>query len=157
MLYGSQHRLGDGQEQPGAGGDAVKTARADQDPGRGERPAVAVAPGEHQFRRIAGAVDGHEQLRSEVASKTTLTARIPQSGAAAALAVLGLSGASCHESFHTCGPYVAAILLPCVTSVTARRPRPTVDPAAKAGSAAGPARLSALIHGLESPTVRLVP
>ena len=48
----------------------------DQNPGRGERPAVAAAPGAvrtggHQLRRIPAAAAGHEQLRSEVASKTS--------------------------------------------------------------------------------------
>ena len=58
------------------------TARARPRPDRGERPAVAAAPGavrtgEHQLRRISGAAAGHEQLRSEVASKTSCRARGP--------------------------------------------------------------------------------
>ena len=57
----------------------------DQNPGRGERPAVAAAPGAvrtggHQLRRIPAAAAGHEQLRSQVASKTGCRVSGPLNG-----------------------------------------------------------------------------
>lgn len=56
-LYGSQHPHGDGQEQPGAGGDAVEAAGADAGVAEahiGRELRVLVVVGEDQPQAVAG-------------------------------------------------------------------------------------------------------